>query len=158
MKIDNQRNTYRLWLQRLVLTIVFTILIIVIIFIPWFDDATFWLDKYHLIIAIAVIYIGINLHGYLKRPFFVFYSDQGEKIILRYYSLSLFNSRKNSIEIPKQQLVKYELKSFYFGTQKMLILHQLFRDKVAKYPPISISALDPGDQEKILNSLKKHTS
>ena len=47
MKIDNQRNTYRIWLSRLVMTIVFTIAIIVILFLPWFDKEEATITKYH---------------------------------------------------------------------------------------------------------------
>ncbi len=156
MKIDNQRNTYRIWLSRLVMTIVFTIAIIIILFLPWFDEPEAPVTKYHAIIFVALIYILINLYNYLKRPYFVAYSDQGETLIMRYYPLSLFTSRKNSIEIPKTQFVKYEIKSFLFGTQQWITLYQNFRGKVAKYPRISLSALDKEDRERILESLKKH--
>lgn len=158
MKIDNKRNTYRLWLNRMVTTIVFTVAILVIIFIPWFDNPESRLSKYHLIILIALVYILLNLHTYLKRPYFVSYSDQGEMIVLRYYPLSLFASQKHSIEIPKKQLVKFELQDFYFGSQQKLILYQHFRNKVAKYPPISLSAVDKEDRENMLQSLSKYAS
>jgi hypothetical protein len=156
MKIDNQRNTYRIWLSRLVMTIVFTLAIIIILFLPWFDEPGALFTKYHAIIFIALVYILINLVNYLKRPYFVAYSDQGEKIIMRYYPLSLFTSRKNSIEIPKTQFVKYEIKPFLFGTQQWIILYQNFRNKEAKYPPISLSAVDKADREQIINSLEKN--
>jgi len=158
MKIDNKRNTYRLWLGRMVTTIVFTVAILVIIFIPWFDNPEARLSKYHLVILIAIVYILLNLNNYLKRPHFVSYNDQGEMIILRYYPLSLFTSKKHSIEIPKKQLVKFELQDFYFGSQQMIILYQNFRNKVAKYPPISLSAVDKEDRERIIQSLNKYVS
>ena len=138
------------------MTIVFTLAIIIILFLPWFDEPDALFTKYHAIIFIALVYILINLVNYLKRPYFVAYSDQGEKIIMRYYPLSLFTSRKNSIEIPKTQFVKYEIKPFLFGTQQWIILYQNFRNKEAKYPPISFSAVDKEDQEKIINSLEKN--
>lgn len=157
MQIDNQRNTYRIWLSRLVLTIVFTLAILVILFLPWFDLPESPVNKYHLIILLAVIYIVINLYNYLRRPYFVSYSDQGEMIIVRYYPLSLFTSRKHSIEIPKQQLIGYELRPFLFGTQQRLVLIQHFRNRAAKYPPISLSALDREDREKMLHSLDRYS-
>jgi hypothetical protein len=156
MKVDNQRNTYRIWLSRLVMTIIFTLAIIIILFLPWFDKEEATITKYHAIIFVALVYILINLVNYLKRPYFVAYSDQGEKIVMRYYPLSLFTSRKNSIEIPKSQFVKYELKPFLFGTQHWLILYQLFRNKEAKYPPISLSAVDKADRDQIISSLEKY--
>lgn len=158
MKIDNKRNTYRLWLGRMVTTIVFTVAILVIIFIPWFDNPEARLSKYHLVILIAIVYILLNLNNYLKRPYFVSYNDQGERIVVRYYPVSMFTSRKNSIEIPKKQFVKYELKPFLFGSQHYLILHQNFRGKIAGYPRISISALDKEDRKKMLQSLDKYSS
>ena len=158
MKIDNKRNTYRIWISRLVMTVVFALLIVVLIFVPWFENPDAQFSKYHIIILIAAIYLGINVINYLKKPYFISYSDQGEKIILRYYPVSMFTSRKNSIEIPKQQFVKYDLQAFLLKTQHYLILHQNFRGKVAKYPRISLSALDKQDRENMLQSLDKYTT
>ena len=158
MLIDNQRNTYRVWLSRLVLTIVFALIILAIVFLPWFDESENWLTKYHVAIFISAIYIIVNWINFLKRPYFVSYNDQGEKIVVRFYPVSMFTSRKNSIEIPKKQFVKYELKPFLLKTQHYLILHQDFRGKVAAYPHISLSALDKQDREKMLQSLDKYSS
>lgn len=158
MQVDNQRNTYRIWLSRLVMTIVFTLIIIVIIFLPWLDDPESRISKYHLIILIAFVYIVLNLYNYLKRPYFVSYSDHGDRIVMRYYPLSLFTSRKHSIEIPKQQLVRFEIKEFLFGTQQKITLYQNFRNKVAKYPTISLSAVDKEDRERIIKSLGKYAT
>lgn len=158
MKIDNQRNTYRIWLSRLVMTVVFTLIILLIVFLPWFDETEFWLTKYHVAIFISSIYILINWINYLKRPNFVAYSDQGEMLVIRYYPVSMFTSRKHSIEIPKQHFVKFELQPFLFKTQQKLILVQNFRGKEAKYPPISLSAMDKEDLKKMLDSLGKYTS
>jgi hypothetical protein len=156
MKINNQKNTYHIWLSRLVLTIIFTLIILLIVFLPWFDETEFWLTKYHVAILISVIYIIINWINFLKRPYFVSYHDQGEMLVVRYYPVSMFTSRKNSIEIPKKQFVKYELKPFFFGSQHYLILYQRFRGKIAGYPKISLSALEKQDREKMLQSLDKY--
>jgi hypothetical protein len=157
MKIDNQKNTYRVWLSRLIMTVVFALIIVILIFVPWFDNPDASISKYHIIILISGIYVAINWINYLKRPYFVSYNDQGEKIVVRYYPISMFTSRKNSIEIPKPQFVKYELQPFFLKTQHYLILHQNFRGKVAKYPRISLSALDKEDREKLLQSLDNYT-
>jgi len=158
MKVDNQRNTYRIWLSRLVMTVVFTLIILLIVFLPWFDETEFWLTKYHVAIFISAIYILINWINYLKRPNFVAYSDQGEMLIIRYYPVSMFTSRKNSIEIPKTQFVKYQLQPFFLKSQHYLILFQNFRGKVVPYPRISLSAMEKEDREKMLDSLEKYVS
>ena len=158
MKFDNQRNTYRIWLSRLVMTVVFSLIILAIVFLPWFDETEFWLSKYHVAIFISAIYIIVNWINFLKRPYFVSYNDQGEMLVVRFYPVSMFTSRKHSVEIPKKQFVKYELKPFLFGTQHMLILVQNFRGKEAKYPKISLSALEKDDREKMLQSLDKYAA
>ncbi len=156
MKIDNKRNIYRIWISRLAMTIVFALLILVLIFISWFDDLASGITKYHLIILVSGIYVGVNWFNFLKHPYFISYSDQGEMLVVRYYPVSMFTSRKNSIEIPKKQFAKFELKLFFFGNQQKLILVQNFRGKEAKYPPISLSALDREDREKMIESLEKY--
>ncbi len=156
MKIDNQRNIYRIWLSRLVMTLVFALIILVLIFVSWFDDLASGITKYHLIILVSAIYVAVNWINFLKRPYFVSYSDQGEMLVVRYYPVSMFTSRKNSIEIPKKQFAKFELKNFFFRTQQKLILIQNFRGKEAKYPPISLSSLAREDREKMLESLGKY--
>ena len=157
MKIDNQKNTYRIWIRRLVMAIAFTLAIVVLILIPWFESRELWLSEYHVIIFIAVIYVVINIFNSRKAPCFIAYNDHGEMIVMRYYPLSLFNSKKHSIEIPKQQFVKYELKPFFFGRHVKIILYQHFRNRVVGYPPISLSALEENDRDRILASLQKYT-
>lgn len=156
MQIDNQRNIYRIWLSRLVMTVVFALVILALIFIPWFENLESGITKYHFIILVSVIYVGVNWFNFLKRPFFVSYSDKGEMLVVRYYPVSMFTSRKNSIEIPQKQFAKFELQKFFLGTQQKLILIQNFRGKEAKYPAISLSALDQEDREKMLESLKSY--
>jgi len=156
MKIDNQKNTYRIWIRRLTMTIGFTLAIIILIFIPWFDQPDLWLSEFHAMIFLAAVYVVISIFNTMKIPYFVSYNDHGDVIVMRYYPLSLFNSKKNSIEIPKQQFVKYELKPFFFGRYQKIILFQHFRNKVVGYPPISLSALDEEDKSRILASLQKY--
>lgn len=157
MRINNQRYTYRVWLRRLIMAISFTLAIAVLILVPWFSNPELKLTEYHVIIFIAVLYVGINIFKSGKKPCFVSYSDHGDMLVIRYYPLSLFNSKKHSIEIPKQQFVKYELKPFFFGRQHKIILYQHFRNKVVSYPPISLSALEEEDRSQIIASLQKYS-
>ncbi len=158
MKIDNQRNTYRIWLSRLVMTMVFAMVILVLVFVSWFDNLESGITKYHIVILISAVYLAINWLNYMKRPYYVSYNDQGEMIVVRYYPVSMFTSRKHSIEIPKQQFVNFELKPFFFKSQLYLILKQDFRGKVASYPRISLSAMEKEDREKMMQSLGKYVS
>jgi hypothetical protein len=140
------------------MSMVFALIILAIVFLPWFDESKFWLTKYHVAIFISAIYILVNWINFMKRPYYVSYNDQGEMLVVRYYPVSMFTSKKNSIEIPKKQFVKYELKPFLLKSQHYLILYQNFREKVVPYPRISLSAMEKEDREKMLKSLDKYTA
>lgn len=158
MKIDNQRNIYRIWLRKLVFTIVFTIAILAIVFLNIFDQQDAPITKYHLVIAISLVFIVISIIGYLRNPYYFYFDDINDVLVFRYYPVGLFNSRKNSIQIPKQHFVKFETTKFFFGMEEKLILHQLYRKKVANYKPISLSAVDKADREKLKTVLTRYSS
>ncbi len=157
MKIDNQRNIYRIWLRKLVFTIVFTIAILAIVFLNIFEQPGAPITKYHLVIAISLVFIAISIIGYLRNPYYFYFDDINDVLVFRYYPVGLFNSRKNSIQIPKQHFMKFETEKFFLGMEEKLILHQLYRKKVAKYKPISLSAVDKADREKLKAVLARYS-
>ncbi len=57
MKIDNQKNIYRIWLRKLIVTIAFTMSIIAIVFLNILNDPDAPFTKYHLVIVISIVYI-----------------------------------------------------------------------------------------------------
>jgi hypothetical protein len=93
------------------------------------------------------------VYNFVLRPNYVYYSDNGDKIVLRYYATRLFNNKKNSIEISKQNFISWNIEKFLFGTCEMLYLHGKFKSGVAKYPGVSLSAVKRSDREKIKASL-----
>ena len=157
MKIDNQKNIYRIWLRKMIVTIIFTGAIIAILFIDIFKQPDSFITKYHLIIAISLVFIIISLIGYLRNPYYFYFDDINDVLVFKYYPVGFFNSNKNSIQIPKQHFVKFEIRKFFFGMEEKLILHQMYRKKVAKYKPISLSAVDKPDREKLKNTLARYS-
>ena len=87
---------------------------------------------------------------------FIYFSDDGENIVFRYFTSGIFGGRKNSVEINKKSFSGYKIESRFFGLIKSLTLFQHFQEGVAKYPPIYISALSREEREKVLKSLKRY--
>ena len=54
------------------------------------------------------------------------------------------------------QFVKFETEKFFFGIEEKLIVYRFYRNKIAKYPPISLSAVNKSDRVKIKNALQKY--
>ena len=157
MKIDNQKTVYRIWLRKLIFTIAFTASVVIVLFLDVFDQPDSIITKYHLIIAIAVVLIIISLIGILKSPYYFYFDDINDVLVFRYYPIGFFNSKKNSVQIPKQNFVKFKTSKFFLRTQEKLILYQVYRKKVAKYPPISLSALTKQEREALKETLKQYT-
>lgn len=157
MKIDNQKNIYRIWIRKLAFTVIFTASIIAIMFIKAFDQPEVAITRYHLIIAISAVFIVISVIGLLQNPYYFYFDDTKDVLMFRYYPVGFFNSRKNSVQIPKNQLVRFETTKFLLGMEEKLVLYQLYRKKVAKYPPISLSAVDKEDRIKLKKALEKYS-
>lgn len=157
MKIDNQKNIYRIWLRKMAFTIIFTASIITVMFLKAFDHPESPITKYHVIIAISVVFIIISTIGVFRNPYYFYFDDSKDVLVFRYYPVGIFNSKKNSVQIPKQQFVKFEIVKYFFGMEEKLILYQNYRNKVAKYPPITLSAVDKADKEKLKNILQRYS-
>lgn len=157
MIIDNKRNIYRIWLRKMVFTIIFTASIVAVMFLNVFDSPESPISKYHVIIAIAVVFIVISLIGIFRNPYYFYFDDVNEVLVFRYYPVGLFNSSKSSVQIPKQQFVRFEIEKYFLGREERLVLFQNYRKKVARYKPINLSAVDPADRKKLKAALTRYS-
>jgi hypothetical protein len=87
---------------------------------------------------------------------YIYFSDEGDSIIFRYYSAGLFEGKKNSVEIGKKTFSGFTFDKKFFGLVQSITLYQRLKEGIAKYPPIFISALKHQDKESILQSLNSY--
>lgn len=156
MKFDNRKNTYKIWLGKLLATSTLTVLIISIWFTDYFKTPVLGIDKSWYFIAVVIFFALLAIYSILRKPHYVFFNDSGDKIILRFYPTRMFNRQKSSIEIPKQSFFSVEVKPFLFGTCQMLYVYGKFKSRVAKYPGISLSSVSKKDREKLISVLKTY--
>jgi hypothetical protein len=88
---------------------------------------------------------------------YVNYSDEGESIVFRYFTSGIFGGKKNSVEIDKRTFAGYKTEKKLFGLIMSITLYQNFREGVAKYPPIFISALNKEEKSKVFRSLNLYS-
>jgi len=89
---------------------------------------------------------------------YVSFSDEGEKIILRYFTAGYISGKKNSVEIDKRSFGGYKIETRFFGLIESIILFQKFQEGVAKYPPVYISSLTREEKGKLIKSLNRYAS
>lgn len=87
---------------------------------------------------------------------FIFFSDEGNTIVFRYYTTGLIAGKKNSVEIGKKTFSGFTLDKKLFGLIQSVTLYQRLKEGVAKYPPIYISALKRKNKAIILETLSSY--
>jgi hypothetical protein len=84
---------------------------------------------------------------------YIYFSDEGENIIFRYYTAGIIEGKKNSIEINKRTFSGFALENRLLGLSQSLTLYQQLQQGVATYPPVYISSLKRDERARIIKSL-----
>lgn len=108
-------------------------------------------------LMVVVVYIFIIAYPSLAVYQFIYFSDEGESLIIRYFTAGIIGGRKNSVEIPKAMFKGYALKREYLGVRQYIILYQNITGRTAQYPPIYISVLNKKEKRKLFESLDKYS-
>ncbi len=156
VKFQNRRNTMSIWVNKFIMTLIFTILIVFTGFTKWFNEPVLGIERMYWVIIIVLFWLLMVTLQSLRRPCYIYFEDAGDKLIIRYYPLKIMNRKKNSYEIPKKDFLKFTTEKFFLGKYEKLILYQRFRKGVAKYPPISLSAVNKKDIAKIKTLLAQY--
>jgi hypothetical protein len=157
MTIDIRKTVYKKKLRSFYSTLFFLVIIGALLVTNIYYGKIAGIDKYGLSMILAGIYILSILYSSIRNYQYIFYSDEGDKIILRYFSFSFFASKKSSIEIRKTDLAGYETSRQIFGLRENLVLYQNTKKGTAKYPPVSITALSGSEKKEMLHSLSIYT-
>jgi hypothetical protein len=115
------------------------------------------LSDTHWTIILLAIYFLYTIYPMVLNYQYVFYSDDGDTIVFRYFMAGIFGGKKNSVQINKSSFAGFKTEKRYFGLIHSITLYQHFREGVASYPPIYISNLTPAEKAKVLNSLYLHS-
>lgn len=88
---------------------------------------------------------------------YISFSDDGDNIIFRYFTAGIVGGKKNSVEINKISFAGYKTETRFFGMIQSIILYQKFKEGIAKYPPVYITALSREEKDKVFKSLKHYS-
>ncbi len=111
-------------------------------------------------IALALISIGVfslwYLYFHVADYQFIEYSDENNRIVLRYYkAVSLGSPRFNEIEFPHQILKKVFFDNSIFGKMSDVTLVVKTKRGFADYPSVSLTAVNFEDRQKMAHSLNE---
>ncbi|HOU31412.1 MAG TPA: hypothetical protein PLG42_09145, partial [Bacteroidales bacterium] len=107
-------------------------------------------------IILTFLYFCYLIYPMVLNYQYIYYSDEDDKIVFRYFFAGIIGGRRNSIEIHKSQYAGYRREKKLFGLIQSVILFQYVKGGIAKYPPVYISLLNSEERAKVLYSLYKN--
>lgn len=156
MFFDNRNTVLRLNKIRYIVLLVFITLISVIIWSGWFDNIVLGMSKLSYIIFLSILYLLYLIISYILNYNFFSYKDDGNKLVFRFVSFRPFDNAKKAIEIDKKSFGGYQVQQSLFRFKKELVLSIKTKKGLAKYPPISISALSEKQIALLKSALNQH--
>ncbi|MDK2977436.1 MAG: hypothetical protein PWP52_150 [Bacteroidales bacterium] len=153
MQFDNKNKVLKLNMRRYIVLLLFTTIIVLLVFTRLLNNPVWVIDKTTAILITIVAYLIYIIITYIINYQYIFYSDEGDKIILKYVSLRPFNNKRNAIEIFKRNYSGYKICKSFLNLKEEIIFFVQTPNGVAKYPPISIAALTPKQKKILINSI-----
>jgi len=156
MVIDIKRTVIKTQIRRMITLISTTVLIIVVVLAFNLQNTFLGMHKYQWGLIIGLLYFLSIIFESMLDLNYIYFSDSDDHIILRYFSMSIFNKKKHSIEIPKDVFGGYQLVSSLKGMKYQIILLEKVKDKIAKYHPVSLASLNKKQLKQIISALDKY--
>jgi len=155
MIIDIEKTIIQKTKGKFIALIVLIVVICGLLFIPFRNDLIRGLDNNLLAVFFAVAYLIYSLYESFRNYNYIFFSDESDRLVLRYFSTAMFVKTKNSIEIPRKEFAGYKLNSFLLKYRESIVLFRKTVKGVAKYPSVSITGLNSEQRSSLLVSLDK---
>lgn len=153
MILNNSKSVISLKIIRRAAIIIFLAYLVLVYAARIIRFPLLGIDKTTLTIVVLAIFLMIMIIPEILNYQYIYFSDEGESIIFRYYSAGLITGKKNSVEINKRTFSGFTIDKKFFGLVESITLYQRLREGIAKYPPIFLSALKRADKTSIIRSL-----
>jgi hypothetical protein len=138
------------------LAIFFAALITLFLTTEWFNKPFLGLDRLHLVLIVAGLYLLIILIIHFLDYNYFYFNDDNDPIVIRYYPMRPLARKKREIRIPKINLAGFEIKRSFLGLRKSLLIRQKTKKGAATYPAIGITALTGKEISMIAEQLKRY--
>ena len=158
MTFDNSKTIISLRIKLFAATVVFLAYVVLTYIAKIIKFPLLGMSDTTWTLILVAIYLIIAFLPMILNYQYVFYSDDTEKIIFRYFTAGIVGGRKNTVEIDKRTLSGYEIVPELFGLRQKITLYQRFNEGVAKYPPFYISALSRDERAKMVKSLNLYST
>jgi hypothetical protein len=156
MTFNNGKRIVVFRLLSLVSTVIFVIYMLLAYFAAVLGKYLTSTQLTIITIVITTVFILVILWPAIRQYRYIYFTDDGRSVILRWYTIGLMSGDNNSIEIPKESFAGYEITRKLNGLYSYITLYQIFQSRKVSFPPVSISALDNKEIKKITEALDSY--
>lgn len=157
MTFDNSKTIIGLRIRIFIATVILLTYVVLVYIADVITDPFLGMSVTVWTIGLIIIWFIIAIYPVVLNYQYVYFSDEGDMIVFRYFMASIFGGRKNSVEINKNSFAGYKTETRFLGLMHSIVLFQKLREGVAKYPPIYLSNLSAKEKARVLNSLYLYT-
>ena len=158
MTFDNTRTIISLRIRLFGATVLFLVYIALTYVAKLIKYPVLGLSETSWTLILVALYAFVVFLPMFLNYQFIYFSDDGENIVFRYFTTGIVGGKKNSVEINKRTFSGYKTESKLFGLIMSITLFQRVNKGVAKYPSVFISALNSEQRKKVLNALNLYGS
>jgi hypothetical protein len=155
MTFDNSKTIISQRIKLFAVTVVFLAFIVLTYIAEMIKFPLLGMGETAWTLILTVLYLLYAFMPMYLNYQYIYFSDEGENIIFRYFTAGIVGGRKNSIQISKNTFSGFRIDKKLGGLIQSITLMQKFREGVAKYPPVHISALSGEEREKIIRALNQ---
>jgi len=155
-KFDNLDNLMRLRAYMYIAAFTTITLAATGIMTSLYSDYLFPVPGEYYSVFFVLVFIGYLVYRNFLKYHYISFSDEGNKVILRYYRFGGITQKYRSFEIVKSALYTYEINNYFFKKRSELVIYQKTSKGIAKYPPVPISALTPEQASAITQILSMY--
>ncbi len=156
MTFDNSKTIISIRIRLFVATVILLIYIVLTYAANLIRFPVLGLGETAWTAILVIFYLGLVFYPVYLNYQFIYFSDDGNNIIIRYFNSGIIAGKKNSVEINKMTFSGYKAEKRFFGLIQSITLYQRLKEGVAKYPPIYISSLTEKEKAKIIRSLNSY--
>jgi ribonucleotide reductase alpha subunit len=158
MTFDNSKTIISIRIKLFAVTVVFLAFIVLTYIAKMIKFPLLGMSETTWTLILAGLYLMYAFFPMYLNYQYIYFSDEGENIIVRYFTAGIVGGKKNSIQISKKTFSGFKVTKKLGGLIQSVTLFQKFREGIAKYPPVFISALTKEERAKILRSLNQQIS
>jgi hypothetical protein len=157
MTFDNSKTIIGVRIKIFFATILLLAWVGIVYFAQLIKSPILGLDDSIWTLGLVIVWILIAFLPMILNYQFIFFSDDSNDIVFKYFTAGIVGGKKNTVEINKGTFAGFRIESKYFGMTKSLILFQKLAQGVAKFPPIYITALTKDQQSRLIHALSQYS-